>query len=232
MNPIAIVAAMPQELAALREPLEGAREERFFGKSLQRGRIGAAEVVLTLSGIGKVNAAFSTALVIDRFSPRAVINSGSAGALGAGIAVGDVVIGDRVAHHDVDLRAFGHQIGQLPDLPAAYPADSTLVAQTVLAARGGGVTVHQGLIVSGDRFIHDTARTAPIREAFPAALACDMEAAAIAQVSHLCGVPFVAIRAISDHADEQANTTFDAFIEHAGKQSATLVHRLLGILNG
>lgn len=233
MNPIAIIAAMPQELAVLGEILEEAREERLFGKSCQRGRIGAAEVVLALSGIGKVNAAFSTTLVIDRFSPRAVINIGSAGGLGTGIALGDVVIGDSVAHHDVDLSAFGHPLGKLPELPAAYPADPSLVAQAALAARGfDSAAVHQGLIVSGDRFIHGGANTARIREEFPTALACEMEAAAIAQICHLCAVPFVVIRAISDHADEQADTNFEAFIKHAAKQSAEMVCRLLGTYHG
>lgn len=233
MNPIAIIAAMPQELAVLRATLEEAREERLFGISCQRGRIGTVEVVLALSGIGKVNAAFSTTLVIDRFAPRAVINTGSAGGLGTGIALGDVVIGDSVRHHDVDLSAFGHPLGQIPDLPPAYPADPTLVAQAALAARGfAGATVHQGLVVSGDRFIHGSADTTRIRKAFPSALACEMEAAALAQICHLCAVPFVVIRAISDHADEQADTNFEAFIEYAAQQSAAMVCRLLETYDG
>ena len=232
MAPIVIIAAMAQELAILRETLEDADEERLFGKPFYRGRLDKTEVVLVLSGIGKVNAAFATTLAIDRFSPRALINTGSAGGLGAGIALGDVVVGSSVAHHDVDLRAFDYAMGELPQLPAAYPADATLTAKAALAARGfDGATVHEGLIVSGDRFTHGDVDRARIREAFPMALACEMEAAAIAQVSHLCAVPFVAIRAISDHGDEQAQINFDKFIDHAGKQSAKMVHRLLDALD-
>ena len=159
-----------------------------------------------------------------------MINTGSAGGLDAAIRIGDVVIGKETAHHDVDVSAFGYVHGQVPQLPARFIAASDLLDAATQAAGVFASTVHAGLIVSGDQFVHGKAQTAAIRAHFPDVAACEMEAAAIAQVCHQAGVPFVVIRAISDHADEQAEQSFDEFIALAGRQSAQMVERLLALL--
>lgn len=228
MQAIAIIAAMPQELTALRSWLENAEEHTVLGKTMHSGTIDGVPVVLAESGIGKVNAAMSTALVIEKFAPRAVVNTGSAGGLGKGIHVGDVVVGEEIAHHDVELLAFGYEKGQVPGMPPRFASDKTLLAKTMQAAQAfTGAQVVSGLIVSGDQFIDSASKIAQIRSDFPDVLACEMEAASIAQVSFASGVPFVIVRAISDHADEQADESFDEFIDHAGKQSAEMVRHFL-----
>ena len=158
--------------------------------------------MLCQSGIGKVNAAIATTLVIEHFSPDCVINTGSAGGIGKGLQVGDVVIGTQVAHHDVDVTAFGYAIGQVPQQPASYPSDLTLVHAAEQAARVfQAANIRQGLIVSGDQFINDAFSIETICREFANPQAVEMEAAAIAQTCYQLGKPFVIIRAISDSAD-------------------------------
>lgn len=229
---IAIIGAMPQELAALRAALADAVEETQFGKTFYRGQLDGRPAVLTLSGIGKVNAAAAAALTIALYQPSFVLNTGSAGGLGEGIAVGDVVLGAQTAHHDADVRAFGYAVGQIPQLPARFEADEALTAAAEAAvAVFEGAAVHRGLIVSGDQFVDSAAKTAKIRHDFPDVLACEMEAAAIAQVCYQFGVPFAVVRAISDHADEKADVSFEEFIEKAGMQSAAMVRRIAAMVN-
>ena len=185
-------------------------------------------MVLVLSGIGKVNAAVSTSWVIHQFAPDCIINTGSAGGLGKGLKVGDVVIGETVAHHDVDVTAFGYVWGQVPQLPAVFASDENLIRQAEKAAQVfEGAAVTQGLIVSGDRFVHSSKGVAEIRNHFPEVKAVEMEAAAIAQTCHQLEVPFVIIRAVSDSADEKADISFEEFLKTAAVSSAKMVTEIV-----
>ncbi len=227
-RPVAIIGAMQQEVTTLTAQLGQKSRTEIAGMTIYSGRLQDTPVVVMRCGIGKVNAAIATTLLIAHFSPCAVINTGSAGGIGAGLAVGDVVIGDSVSHHDVDVTAFGYAIGQMAQMPQSYPGDARLIAAAKQAATAfPNASVHRGQIVSGDQFIADSARFAAIKKAFPKALAVEMEAAAIAQTCYRFAVPFVVIRAISDLADEVASVSFDEFIEKAGKQSAEMVVRLI-----
>lgn len=228
---IAIIAAMPQEIRELAHTLENVREEHFHHLRVLRGDYQGHTLTVIESGIGKVNAAIATAHIIARDRPRAVINTGSAGGLGKNVHIGDVVVGSRVAHHDVDVRAFGYALGQVPQMPLEYLADSTLAQAAAQAASAfQGAAVHHGLIVSGDQFIDHAEKVARLRSDFPEALAVEMEAAAIAQTCHQLRTPCVIIRAISDHADEKADKSFEEFIEEAGRQSARMVLALVSAL--
>lgn len=231
MSTIAIIAAMPPEIQDLALALSNVQEERFRHLRILRGEYGAHELLVIESGIGKVNAAIATAHVIARHQPRAVINTGSAGGLGKNVHIGDVVIASHTAHHDVDVRAFGYAMGQVPRLPERYAADPDLGTAAVIAASHfEDANVHHGLIVSGDQFIDHRDKIARIRTDFPEVLAVEMEAAAIAQTCHQLGTPCVVIRAISDHADEQADLSFDEFVAQAGHQSARMVLALAAAL--
>lgn len=227
---IAIIAAMPAELEDLKQSLQDTQTEQILGQSFYSGYLAGRKVILALSGIGKVNAALTTAVLLAQFNPQAVINTGSAGGLGVGIHIGDVVIGKETAHHDVDVTAFGYVHGQVPQMPARFLAADNLLTAAKQAATTFGTTVHEGLIVSGDQFVHTAEQVAKMRKYFPTVAACEMEAAAIAQVCHQAQVPFVVIRAISDHADEKAEQSFDEFIELAGRRSAQMVQQILALL--
>ena len=123
------------------------------------------------------------------------------------------------AHHDVDVTAFGYVWGQVPQLPAVFASDENLICQAEKAAQVfEGAAVTQGLIVSGDRFVHSSEGVTEIRSHFPDVKAVEMEAAAIAQTCYQLEVPFVIIRAVSDSADEKADISFEEFFENGGRQ--------------
>lgn len=227
---IALIGAMPPEISLLQESLQNLRSEHLADFDIYCGEYAGKNVVLALSGIGKVNAALSTALVLQH-RPDFVINTGSAGGLGSGLKVGDVVIGTQTAHHDVDVTAFGYAIGHVPRMPARFESDPALCAAAEKAAAAfEHAAVHRGLIVSGDQFVHSSESVAEVRRHFPDAQAVEMEAAAIAQSCHRFGVPFVVIRAISDLADEQADTSFETFLKTASVHSAKMVLQLIEAL--
>ena len=227
---IALIGAMPPEISLLQENLQNLRSEHMADFDIYCGEYAGKNVVLALSGIGKVNAALSTALVLQH-RPDFVINTGSAGGLGSGLKVGDVVIGTQTAHHDVDVTAFGYAIGHVPRMPARFESDPALCAAAEKAAAAfEHAAVHRGLIVSGDQFVHRSESVAEVRRHFPDAQAVEMEAAAIAQSCHRFGVPFVVVRAISDLADEEADTSFETFLKTASVHSAKMVLQLIEAL--
>lgn len=227
---IALIGAMPPEISLLQESLQNLRSEHLADFDIYCGEYAGKNVVLALSGIGKVNAALSTALVLQH-RPDFVINTGSAGGLGSGLKVGDVVIGTQTAHHDVDVTAFGYAIGHVPRMPARFESDPALCAAAEKAAAAfEHAAVHRGLIVSGDQFVHSSESVAEVRRHFPDAQAVEMEAAAIAQSCHRFGVPFVVVRAISDLADEEAGTSFETFLKTASVHSAKMVLQLIEAL--
>ena len=227
---IALIGAMPPEISLLQESLQNLRSEHMADFDIYCGEYAGKNVVLALSGIGKVNAALSTALVLQH-RPDFVINTGSAGGLGSGLKVGDVVIGTQTAHHDVDVTAFGYAIGHVPRMPARFESDPALCAAAEKAAAAfEHAAVHRGLIVSGDQFVHSSESVAEVRRHFPDAQGVEMEAAAIAQSCHRFGVPFVVVRAISDLADEEADTSFETFLKTASVHSAKMVLQLIEAL--
>jgi adenosylhomocysteine nucleosidase len=221
---VAIIGAMEEEVVLLRNEITDPTVITIAGSEFTAGKLGEVEVVLLKSGIGKVNAAMSTTILLDRFKPDAVINTGSAGGFDPALNVGDVVISTEVRHHDVDVTAFGYEYGQVPQLPAAFLSDPDLqmIAEDSAKAIEGIKTV-KGLIATGDSFMNDPERVEALRDKFQGLQALEMEAAAIAQVCYLFNVPFVIIRSLSDIAGKESNVSFDQFLDQAGRHSATQV---------
>ncbi len=181
-------------------------------------------MIVVRSGIGKVLASITTSLLIQQYGVNMVINTGSAGGIGAGLQVGDLVISDKVAYFDVDVTGFGYEYGQLPGgMPLYYEPSRYLISEMTKAAEATHHTVKKGLIVTGDSFINDPQKVQEILGHFPDALACEMEGAAIAQTAQQFNIPFLIVRAISDTADHAATVSFDEFILEAGKRSAEMV---------
>lgn len=218
-----IIAAMEEELRELLVHLKERREEEVLGRTYYTGLLSGQKVVLVQSGVGKVMSAMSVAVLVDHFEVDALINTGSAGAVVDDLAVGDVVIADKLVYHDVDLTAFGYAYGQMSAQPLYFDADAHLVAtfEKVLAEQKQ--VSRQGLIATGDSFIASQAKIDQIKEVFPEVLAVEMEGAAIAQAAHSLGKPFAVVRAMSDTADHDANISFDEFIIEAGKRSALVL---------
>jgi len=224
---IGIIAAMPEELAYLLQHLDDAREEKILGNSYHTGKVGSVELVLVESGIGKVMSAISVAILADHFQVDAVINTGSAGAVATGIAVGDVVIADKLCYHDVDVTAFGYDYGQMARQPLYFESDKKFISLIQESLSKLEQTWHLGLIATGDSFVAGEDKIKVIKEHFPQVLAVEMEGAAIAQAAHALNLPFLVVRAMSDNANHEASVSFDEFIVEAGRRSAQALMTLL-----
>ncbi|WP_078545476.1 5'-methylthioadenosine/S-adenosylhomocysteine nucleosidase [Litchfieldia alkalitelluris] len=225
---LAIIGAMEEEVEILREQLENRESIEIAGCEFSTGTLNGQEIVVLKSGIGKVNAALSTSILLQQFKPAYVINTGSAGGYLESLNVGDVVISSEVCHHDVDVTAFGYEYGQVPGLPAAFEADAKLVEVAQKAAqRVSDVQVATGLIATGDSFMNDPGRVEFVRNQFNDLYAVEMEAAAIAQVCYQFRIPFVVIRSLSDIAGKESDVSFDQFLKTAARNSSDLVLKMV-----
>jgi adenosylhomocysteine nucleosidase len=225
---IAIIGAMEEEVTLLRENMQERTQETVAGCEFTFGKMHGKDVILLRSGIGKVNAAMSTTILLEKYKPDCIINTGSAGGYNPALNVGDAVISTEVRHHDVDVTAFGYEYGQVPQLPAAFLADEKLVAAAVEASKEiEDFQVEKGLIVTGDSFMEDPSRVEFVRSKFNDLQAVEMEAAAVAQVAFQFNVPFVIIRSLSDIAGKESEVSFDQFIDKAARNSTELVMKMV-----
>lgn len=221
---IGIIGAMDEEIFQIKEHMQLGRIEKKAGMEFYMGKFLDKEVVVVRSGIGKVNAAICTQILIDDFNVDVVVNTGIAGGVYEEINPGDVVISTDLVHHDMDTTAFGDRIGQVPRMDVySFKADSRLVELAFSSAlQMDGFKVYRGRIVSGDQFIADHVKIKKLREVF-GAYAVEMEGAAIGHTCYANGVPFVVIRSISDRADGSAHIDYETFKNMA-------IHNSIGIL--
>ncbi len=231
--PLALVAAMHQELAAVLELLPDERKTVVAGREFWRGHLHGQEVIAVLSRIGKVAAATTATALIEHFGVREIVFTGVAGGLGPGVRVGDVVVADAFLQHDLDASP----IFPRHEVPlygcSRFATDAALTQRLADAVRRAlpGAALHRGLIVSGDRFVSTTAEARALQAELPDALAVEMEGAAIAQVCHDYGVAYAAVRTVSDRADDDAHGDFTRFVETvASPHSAAIVQALLARL--
>ena len=227
---LAIVSAMREELAAVLDLMPDERREVVGGREYWRGHLHGHEVIAVLSRIGKVAAATTATVLIERFGIRALVFTGVAGGLGPGVKVGDVVVADAFLQHDLDASPLfpRHEVPLYGR--ARFATDAGWTSRLARAARQAlpAAGFHQGLIVSGDRFVSTTAEARALQAELPDALAVEMEGAAIAQVCHDYGVPYAAVRTISDRADDEAHGDFTRFVQEvASRHSAAIVEALL-----
>lgn len=217
---VVVLVAMDEEAAPFLERASERSAPVSVGRSEQTVLdIDGLDILLVRTGIGLVNAAGATTAAILRTGrPLAVISAGSAGGMGGRVRVGDVVLGGDSVNLDADARAFGYALGQVPGMPARYPADPVLLA-SAHAAPVEDFTVHEGLTASSYSFMTDE-RAGRVRQDFPDAVAADMESVAIAQTCFAHGIPFLSIRGISDLADEDAPGTFEENLPLAAERSA------------
>lgn len=247
MAVIGIMSAMHEELAAVLAAMPDEQRVTVAGRDFWVGHWHGHAVVAVLSRIGKVAAATTATVLLERFAVDALVFTGVAGGLGAGVRVGDVVVAKGLVQHDMDASPLfpRHEVPLYGR--ARFEADADLSAQlsvashqvlenaaqhlgvdTLLAFQLDSPRVHQGLILSGDRFVSTSAESQALRQALPEALAVEMEGAAVAQVCHDYVVPFAAVRTISDRADDEAHTDFTRFIrEVASRYSLAILSQWL-----
>lgn len=224
---IAIIAAMEEEVRPLREKLINPKTTQVAGTVLEEGLLNGQEVILVQSQIGKANAAMSTAILIERFAPDFIINTGSAGGMDKSLSVGDIVVSSESRYSDVDATVFEYVLGQVPEMPASFTTEEKYVAlsQTVFSNTNWPHRVVDGLILTADAFMDDKKRVAEIYKNFPNARAAEMEGAAIHQVAYQYGVPFINIRALSDIAGEEAGKSFNDHLDLAADHSMLFVEK-------
>lgn len=226
----AIVSAMHQELAAVLALMPDERKQVHAGREFWAGHLHGQDVVAVLSRIGKVAAATTATALIERFAVDRIVFTGVAGGLAPGVDRGDVVVADSFLQHDLDASPIFPRYEVPLYGTSRFETDPRLtaaLAQAVAAALPG-TRLHRGMVASGDRFVATTAESRALQAALPEALAVEMEGAAIAQVCRDYGVPFAAVRTISDRADDEAHGDFLRFIEEvASRHSAAIVEALL-----
>ena len=248
--PIGLISAMHEELALLLQAMPEEQRVRVAGRDFWPGHWQGRPVVAVLSRIGKVAAGTTATVLIERFGVQSIVFTGVAGGLGAGVRVGDVVLAETFVQHDMDASPLfpRHEVPLYGR--SAFATDAALNAalapavQQVLSevARHVGPEavrefalqtprqprLHRGLVLSGDRFVATSAESHALQQALPQALAVEMEGAAVAQVCADYGLPFAALRTISDRADDAAHADFSRFIGAvASRYSLAMLSRWL-----
>lgn len=223
---IGIIVAMGKELALLLPLLNDAADVEADGRTFHTGTLGGHEIVAMQSGIGKVNAALSAKSMIDNFNPQMVINTGVAGGTGYGAGVLDVVVGDRVAYHDVWCGP-DTVPGQAAGCPAFFESDRR-VASLPCLNENAPANVKHGLVCSGDIFVSRPEEVDRILDLYPEAEAVDMESAAIAQTCWLNDVPFFCLRVLSDTPGADDNISqYESFWDDAPRSTFTTLTHIL-----
>lgn len=251
MTRTAIVSAMHEELAAVLALMPDESKVQAAGREFWQGHLYGHEVVAVLSRIGKVAAATTATVLIERFGVQRIVFTGVAGGLAPGVNVGDVVVADHFLQHDLDVsplfpryEAPGYGIARFAADAAWTAALAQAATRTLLdlprilapEARDEfalhSPRLHRGLLISGDRFVATTAESRVLQQALPDALAVEMEGAAFAQVCRDYGVPLAVVRTISDRADDAAHVDFTRFLQTvAARYSVATMDRLFRSLS-
>ena len=226
---IGIIGAMEDEVAQLKKNMEIEETTEVASLSFCRGKLSGKEVVVVRSGIGKVNAAICTQILVEQFHVDVIINTGIAGSLDAEIDIGDIVISTDAVEHDMDASIFGDPIGQIPQMDTfSFPADESLVKLAKEVNEKANPDVHTwiGRVVSGDQFVSSGEKKEQLIRVFDAKCT-EMEGAAIAHAAYLIKISCVIIRAISDKADNSAVVDYPAFEAAAIRHSVRLIEALV-----
>ena len=228
---IGIMGAMPEEIEPLVARLDDLEEILYADNTFYLGTYRGKEVMVAYSKIGKVFAALTAATMIEKFDCEMILFSGVAGAINPDLHIGDLIIADGVCQHDLDITAFGHPYGYVPEGAVCVWSDPSLREIARKVAYNKGIKLKEGIIATGDQFVADPERKAWIGETFKAD-ALEMEGGAVAVVCAALDVPFFILRAISDSADMDAGFDFDAFLQSSAKISADFVMAMVNKIEG
>ena len=229
---LGIIGAMEVEVVRLKEAMKDVAVKEKAGMEFYQGTLGGCPSVVVRSGVGKVNAALCTQILVDDFGVNRIVNTGIAGSLRTEINIGDVVISSDTLQHDMDATGFGYRIGEIPQMDCSvFQADEELIqlAKECCAQVNPDISVFTGRVVSGDQFISAREKKQWLTENF-AGYCTEMEGAAVAQAAYRNQVPFLIIRAISDKADESATMDYGEFearaVEHSVRLMLAMAKRL------
>lgn len=225
---IGILGAMDIEIEYLKEKIDITLTKNICNIDFYVGKIGNNQVTLAKCGIGKVNAAIATQLMINYFDVDGIINIGVAGSLSNNLNISDIVISKDLVQHDFDTTGVGDKLGYISGTGKIFfEADETLINKTFEIAKdilSSNVVI--GRIASGDQFVYKEEQKKAIVKNFDP-LCVEMEGCAIAQACHINNMPFLVIRAISDKADGSSTVDFNEFKKIAANNAATLLEKLI-----
>lgn len=225
-----IICALKVEVEDIIKMMENVKVEEKAGMRFYSGKIFGKEVAAVECGVGKVNAAMCTQVMIDLYSPDEIINSGIAGALSEDTEIGDVVICTDVVQHDMDTTELGEPLGMLQFNDCrvmSIEADCEIISKLEAACKAVPNTKYEtGRVATGDKFVSRRDERRRINEVF-SAIACEMEGGAIAQVCFRNKVPFGIIRAISDSVRENEEMDFFKFRDMAASRSVQIISEYL-----
>lgn len=219
---IAIMGAMREEIDPILERMDTYQTHEHAGNVFYTCSYGGHELVIAYSKIGKVFSAITATVMIERFGAQTLLFSGVAGGISKELNIGDLIMASALCQHDVDITAFGHPYGFIPEGTLMSKTDDSLRTIAKQVASDLGITLKEGIIATGDQFVASSERKTWIESEFKAD-ALEMEGASVACVCQNFAIPFFVLRAISDTADGGASDDFDAFLKTSAQVSATFV---------
>src|SRR3989339_382271 len=223
---IAIMGAMPEEISPILEKLDSYKTIEFAGNRYYETTYRGVELIIAYSKIGKVFSALTATTMIEHFGADRLLFSGVAGAVSPMLRVGDLIVATKLSQHDLDITAFGHPYGYVPEGAVFVEADREMIEISKAVALEMGKKVQEGIIATGDQFVANEERKNWIGKTFGAD-ALEMEGGSVAVVCNALGVPFFILRAISDAADMDASFSFDEFLQTSAKESAEFVMKMV-----
>ena len=226
MNKIAIMGAMPEEVAPILEKLGEYKTTEYAGNKYYEATYNGVELVIAYSKIGKVFSTLTATTMIEHFGAGKLLFSGVAGAINPKLKVGDLIVATKLSQHDLDITAFGHPYGFVPEGAVFVEADIEMIELSKEVASEMGKSVVEGVIATGDQFVANEEKKNWIGKEFNAD-ALEMEGASVAVVCNALDVPFFILRAISDAADMDASFSFDEFLETSAVESAEFVMKMV-----
>jgi adenosylhomocysteine/aminodeoxyfutalosine nucleosidase len=222
MSKIAIMGAMPEEIEPLLAKVENVKKVEYANNSYYEATYKGKELVIAYSKIGKVFASLTATILLEKFSCDKLLFSGVAGAISPDLNIGDLIIADGLCQHDLDIVAFGHPYGYVPEGEVCIPTDINLRNIAKEVAKKRNLTLKEGVIATGDQFVANSERKDWILNTFNAD-ALEMEGASVAVICDALNVPFFVLRAISDTANDDAGVDFDEFMIGSAKISANFI---------
>lgn len=232
IRPIGLIGAMDEEIKLLLEQLQDMKSVTKAGTTYYTGLISDKPVVVCKSGVGKVNAAVTSQILIDTFRVRCVLFTGVAGAVHEDLNIGDIVVSSECMQHDMDVTALGYPKGNIPyQEVSVFSADEKLILLAEKATMSLRVRHLTGRVLSGDQFIASKAKVTELREEMDGVCA-EMEGAAVAQACWMNGIPFVIIRSMSDRADGSAPGNYEEFTVEAARRSHAILEYMLAHMQG
>lgn len=223
---IAIMGAMREEITPLLEFFKDYKEIKYGDNIYYEVKFENIDLIIAYSKIGKVFSALTASTMITKFDCTQLLFSGVAGGINPRLDIGDLIVADKLCQHDVDITAFGHPSGFIPESSVYINTNKTLKELLIKVCQELDINVVSGIIATGDQFVADEQRKEFILKTFNAD-ALEMEGASVAVVCNALNIPFVVLRSISDSANGEANIDFDAFLETAAKNSANIIINMI-----